>query len=201
MYHNNRKPLTMKTKLLPALAALLFFTACQKEYSVTTTKKKQTVSQNGSDQPTPSYGCETLYISMIAGQYIEAGVIDVFNDDKNIYLTFNTANGYVLKETHLYVGDCAAIPVNQKGNPVPGQFPYKNTHDNATTFTYQVPISAIGLQQCGCIAAHASVVKLDASGKVIDAQTAWGKGSLINPNNGNWGMKFNYCTCTAVYGD
>jgi hypothetical protein len=141
-------------------------------------------------------GCTPTVVTLIAGQTINSGSVSVTNDADYIYVTYTTANGFLLTQTHLYVGDCALVPVNGQGNPVPGHFPYSSTHNNITTYTYQVPISTIGLGNCGCIAAHAVVVRLGASGQVIETQTGWGNGTRINPNGGNWGMKFDYCTCT-----
>lgn len=138
-------------------------------------------------------GCDPTTVELTAGQTINSGTVSVTNDENFIYVTYTTANGYFLTQTHLYVGDCALIPVNGQGNPLPGHFPYSSTHSNITTYTYQVPISSIN--SCGCIAAHAVVVKLGASGNVIETQTGWGHGTRINPNGGNWGMKFEYCNC------
>lgn len=137
-------------------------------------------------------------VTLVAGQHINAGNIEVTNDDEYIYVTYATANGYTLTQTHLYVGNCALIPVTRAGNPIPGQFPNATAHRNITSYMYRVPISAITIGNCGCIAAHAVVQKLDAKGKVIDEQTAWGQGTRINPTGGNWGMKFEYCS--IVYG-
>lgn len=138
--------------------------------------------------------CEPTETALIAGQTIPAGTVTVTNDADYIYVTYSTANGYTLKETHLFVGNCDAIPVNNNGNPVPGAFPYTGTHENITYYTYQVPISTIGLGNCGCIASHAVVEKLDANGVVIDRQTAWGSGIRF-VNRGNWATKFPYCPC------
>jgi hypothetical protein len=135
-------------------------------------------------------------VSLIAGQTMNSGNVTVTNDANFIYVTYNTANGWLLTQTHLYVGDCALIPVNGPGNPVPGQFPYASSHANITSYTYQIPIAKIPAGGCGCIAAHAVVVKLDGNGNVINTQTGWGQGIRINPNGGNWGMKFEYCSCT-----
>jgi len=146
----------------------------------------------GRDAGTPI--CTPTVVTLFAGQTINAGNVTLTNDANFIYVTYNTANGYVLTQTHLYVGDCALIPVNRPGNPIPGQFPYITTHSNVTSYTYQIPITAIPVGSCGCIAAHAVVVKLDAAGQVVDQQTAWGNGTVINPD-GQWGMKFNYCSC------
>jgi hypothetical protein len=141
-------------------------------------------------------GCEATEVILKAGQTINAGTVSVTNDASYIYVTYTTANGYLLTQTHLFAGNCALVPVNNSGNPMPGQFPYKTTHNYATSYTYQIPIGTIG--NCGCIAAHAVVVKLGANGQVIEQQTGWGNGVRINPNGGNWGMKFNFCTCTPA---
>ena len=138
--------------------------------------------------------CLPKVVTLFAGQTIDAGNVTVTNDANFIYVTYNTTNGYVLTQTHLYVGECALIPVNRPGNPIPGQFPYASPHNNVTSYTYQIPIMAIPVGSCGCIAAHAVVVKLDAAGAVVDQQTAWGNGTVINPD-GQWGMKFDYCSC------
>ena len=69
-------------------------------------------------------GCAPTTVTLKAGQTIDAGTVTVINDADFIYVTYTTANGYLLTQTHLYVGDCAAIPVNGPGNPMPGQFPY-----------------------------------------------------------------------------
>ena len=142
----------------------------------------------------PAPICTPKVVTLFAGQTIDAGNVTVTNDANFIYVTYNTANGYVLTQTHLYVGECALIPVNRPGNPIPGQFPYASPHNNVTSYTYQIPIMAIPVGSCGCIAAHAVVVKLNAAGAVVDQQTAWGNGTVINPD-GQWGMKFDYCSC------
>ena len=100
----------------------------------------------------------------------------------------------MLTQTYLFVGDCALIPVNKPGNPIPGQFPYASPHNNITSYTYQIPVMAIPIDTFGCIAAHAVVVILNTTGQIVDQQTAWGNGNVINPN-GQWGMKFAYCSC------
>ncbi len=142
----------------------------------------------------PATECTPTVTTLIAGQTMDAGNVTVSNDANFIYVTYNTANGYVLDQTHLFVGECALIPVNRPGNPIPGQFPYASSHSNVTSYTYQIPVMAIPFGSCGCIAAHAVVKKLNAAGSVIDQQTAWGSGTVINPD-GQWGMKFDYCSC------
>ena len=187
---------TLRTAAIILMAATFF--SCKKA----SIEPDQQGVTNTSDGPaiggkiTPGGGCTPTEVTLIAGQTINSGTVTVTNDASFIYVTYQTANGYTLTQTHLFVGDCGQIPVNGQGNPIPGHFPYSSTHANATSFTYQVPISAIAAGNCGCIAAHAVVVKLDANGNVIDTQTGWGNGTRINPNGGNWGMKFSYCSCT-----
>ncbi|MEP7256721.1 MAG: hypothetical protein ABI666_13160 [Ferruginibacter sp.] len=141
--------------------------------------------------------CLPTEVNLMAGQTMIAGTITVTNDSSYIYVTYTTTGGWVLTQTHLYVGDCALIPVNNPGNPIPGQFPYGGTLNNVTTVTYQIPISKIPMGGCGCIAAHAVVKQLNSSGGTIQTQTGWGQGTLINMTGGNWGMKFDYCSCTT----
>ena len=191
-----------KTALIIAVAISSFsFLSCKKENPVSTDSALAPAQPNGDGIIFGRNGdggpeCPATNVVLYAGQTINAGSVTVTNDASFIYVTYTTANGYLLTQTHLYVGDCALIPVNNPGNPIPGQFPYAGTHNYASTYTYQVPISAISAGSCGCIAAHAVVVKLNASGQVVETQTGWGNGVRINLSGGNWGMKFDYCSCT-----
>lgn len=184
-------------KLLPALTLLIVsFTifSCQ--------KVNHEPADNNTGNGGPVSGrilphlCDPVVVDLIAGQNMNAGTVTVSNDETYIYVTYTTSNGWLLTQTHLYVGNCDLIPVNGAGNPIPGQFPYSSSHNYVTSYTYQVPVSAIAVGNCGCIAAHAVVVKLDAAGHVINQQTGWGNGVRINPSGGNWGMKFEFCSCS-----
>ena len=182
--------------------SLLFFSCTKTDTELWGNENKSTIILKGptgsggvltgrtADTP-PVSNCPPTVVTLFAGQTINAGTVTVSNDANFIYVTYTTANGYVLSQTQLYVGDCALIPVNKPGNPIPGQFPYASPHSNLTTYTYQIPITAIPVGMCACIAAHAVVVKLDAAGQVVDQQTAWGNGTVINPD-GQWGMKITY---------
>ena len=206
----------MKKLFLPALLFSIFFTSsCKKTDPVS---EAATVQSVASVQPASRYvnmpegagnkeiilgretpgACTPTEVTLIAGQTMDAGTVNVSNDANYIYVTYTTTNGWVLTQTHLYVGDCALIPVNNPGNPIPGQFPYVSSHNNVTTYTYQIPISAIPSGACGCIAAHAVVKQYNSSNQLINTQTAWGNGVRINLSGGNWGMKFDYCSCTPL---
>lgn len=182
-----------KSVLIIAFAVATFaISSCKKE-----TVNQAPATENAELSYINPVGCTPTEVTLFAGQTINSGTVSVTNDADFIYVTYTSTNGWKITQTHLYVGECALIPVNNPGNPMPGQFPYKTTHTGGvTSFTYQVPIGTIGLGYCGCIAAHAVVVKLNAAGQVIEQQTGWGNGTRINLNGGNWGMKFDYCTCT-----
>lgn len=207
----------MKKLLLPALltAAVFAIFSCQKvdvkpgmpqeEKPATTvqqTARYVIIPNVDEDGPVlnreGTNDCTPIEVMLVAGQTINSGTVTVWNDAVNIYVTYTTANGWLLTQTHLYVGDCALIPVNNPGNPIPGQFPYSGTHNNITSYTYTIPISKIPAGSCGCIAAHAVVVKVNGSNQIIESQTAWGNGTRINMSGGNWGMKFDYCSCTPL---
>ncbi len=143
-----------------------------------------------------SNGCAATDSILVAGQTINSGTVSVISDSNFVYVTYTTTNGWLLTQTHLYVGDCALIPVNNPGNPIPGQFPYTGVHARVTEVNYAIPRSALGALSCVCVAAHAVVVRVDANNNVIQQETAWGKGTRINLSGGNWGMKFDYCICT-----
>jgi hypothetical protein len=177
--------------ILLATATLTIF-SCQKspvEPRAASTDEGPVWGREGDPQ------CPPTEVTLLAGQTINSGTVTVTNDADFIYVTYTTTNGWVLSQTHLYVGECGLIPVNNPGNPIPGQFPYSGNHNNITSYTYTIPISAIPAGGCGCVAAHAVVKKLNSSGQVIESQTGWGNGTPINVNGGNWGMKFAYCSC------
>lgn len=133
--------------------------------------------------------CSTVY-TLFAGQTINIGTLTVSNDADSIYVTYATQNGWVLNETHLYVGAPGGIPVNNAGNPTVGLFPYNATHNGITTYTVAVPINPA--LSCYAIAAHASVSLLGPNNTVIQSETAWSNGQPIN-QTGNWATYSTYC--------
>lgn len=175
--------------------SIIALISCSKDVASSNPKPETDVIRSAAKSTNNNFNCTAKTVTLIAGQNINAGTVDVTNDANYIYVKYSTTNGYVLKETHLYVGKCDSVPVNKQMNPVPGRFPFISYHNKITTYLYKVPIKSIGLGNCGCIAAHAAVVKYNSNGQLIDSQTGWGNGVSINPNAGNWGMKFSYCTC------
>lgn len=132
--------------------------------------------------------------AILAGQTTNVGTITVWNDENNVYVHYQTTGSYKLKKTHLFVGACSGIPVNNSGNPRIGQYPYQTTHGTTGVqeFTYIIPKSSLPPEGCLCVSAHAEIVAYNASGQLIYSQTGWGQGEQIS-DGGSWAMKFGYC--------
>jgi len=119
---------------------------------------------------------EPMSIDLMAGQNIDAGDVQVWNDSDNLYVKYTTENGWCLSETHLHVaGTLGEIPQTKKGNPIPGQFDYKDEVDCETEWLYTIPLPE---DSCGdelVIAAHAVVIQKDRAcmNVVSDADVMW----------------------------
>jgi hypothetical protein len=183
------------------------FTACQKQRvdTVTPVSSEPTVIQNGTASVSETANSATpesfstippcvvaVETPLMAGQSINVGLVTVTNDETNVYVTYQTSGSYLVKKTHLFVGSCDDIPVNNSGNPRIGQYPYQTTHGiGVASYTYTIPRSSLPAG-CLCVSAHAEVVAYNAAGTVIFSQTGWGFGEQIN-DGGSWAMKFDYC--------
>jgi hypothetical protein len=116
-----------------------------------------------------------------AGQTMNAGDVLVGISGSDLCIFYDTASGWSLQETQLYVG------LTPPTKAAPGQFPYKHPDlGGADTDEFCIPLSAIG---AGCldtvyIAAHAVV-----TGPTCDDETAWACGAPIRPGK-NWAMFF-----------
>lgn len=181
-------------KLLGLVVALFLSISCQKQddqvvapLSAIDTKEVPMKAT----APNESDFCGTPTVVMLtAGQYIDAGTVTVGNDADYLYVTYSSSNSYLISETHLYVGNLSGIPLNKKGNPQIGHFPYGETFSNPVSeITYQFNLS--DFEDCFVIAAHAVVVKFDGD-SIVDQQTAWGAGNQFN-ESGSWAMYFEYC--------
>jgi hypothetical protein len=128
--------------------------------------------------------------TLLAGQFIDAGTVTVYNSEENLYVTYTTANGWVLGYTQLFVGYYQDIPLTQNGSPQIGLFPYKTEHDPfVTEFTYVIPLSEIST--CVFVTAHAEVHLTDGNGNVQQSETGWAEGDKFPGDS--WAMYFGYC--------
>lgn len=181
-------------KLITLFTASLVFFSCQKSKDSLPAPVSQGnpyyVIPSGYTVPDCLTPTET---AIMAGQNDNVGSMVVWNDATNVYVSYQAIGAYKFKKTHLYVGDCAAIPVNGAGNPRIGLFPYTATHGTTgvSMYTYTIPRSILPAG-CVCIAAHAEIVAFNSSGQQYYSQTGWGNGDQIN-DGGSWAMKFNYC--------
>jgi hypothetical protein len=74
----------------------------------------------------PGRHVTTLY----AGQTIDAGTASVWNSREKLQIQVEALEGWMISEIQIYVGT-DPVPT-KKGNPAPGQFPYKKEYTNPT---------------------------------------------------------------------
>jgi len=144
---------------------------------------------------------------LLAGRYIEAGNVTVWNDENNISVTVSLADDWQLNETHIDVqNDVLDFPTAKKGNPKVGHFNYKNeTHFlyGTATYTETIPLGNWTDGETLYIAVHTEISTMlyDEDGNFIDwnEESAWGAFEIdpYNIPNGayfgrNWAMYFEY---------
>lgn len=192
----------MKTSnpFLFSLMVGIIFTACKKDLiqpnsnspqsseEVTWLRTEVHLPPPGGDSQN-SDECNSTF-DLIAGNNSTAGFITVENNGTSLSVTYNTTEGWVLNETHLYVGALEGIPTTGSGNPKIGHFPSKDEHNGATSFTVEFPLDPN--IECYAIAAHAEVSLIE-NGNVIQQAGAWSEGNQINNGNNNWAMYSEYC--------
>ncbi len=109
-------------------------------------------------------GLAVTSIPLLAGQNIDVGTVSVWNDGDTLYVKYETTGGWEITETHLVVTDeWSEIPLNKRGNPMVGHFPYSMEHDPwATEYTYTIDLG--DWEPCTdlYIAAHADVYLTEA---------------------------------------
>jgi len=125
---------------------------------------------------------------------INAGEINVTNDEENLYVEFVAYDDWFLGETHLAVADTLeGIPQNRADNPIPGHFLHNQEHDQVVKeYTYEISLAEYDYNSNDLLylAAHANVQKFDEEGNVIQEETAWGDGEDFEGKN--WATYFNY---------
>ncbi|WP_455369934.1 hypothetical protein [[Eubacterium] cellulosolvens] len=97
---------------------------------------------------------------LLAGQTIDVGDVLVWNDVDYLYVKYLiTELGWCLLETQLQVATSLEGIPQKNGNPIPGKFTYKATHECVTEYTYMIELSWDAGQEL-FIAAHAKVQEL-----------------------------------------
>lgn len=114
----------------------------------------------------PDFYCnlDPVVFDLMAGQTMHAGIVTIVNDETNLYITYETTDGSMINEVHVYVGDKEGIPSTKKGIPIPGKFPYKAEGLNTNSYTVTIPLASID-EECPLILTHAAL---------SNGETAWG---------------------------
>jgi len=122
-------------------------------------------------------------VTLVAGQEYNAGWVRAIADLGSLWITIHADNGWVLIETHVYVG------LTPPTKSAPGRFPYKHEGlGGAMSDSYEIPLDAFDVE-CGdalYVAVHAVVLGEE---NEYGEETAWGDGSLIREKK-NWAMYF-----------
>jgi len=117
-------------------------------------------------------------VDLIAGQNMVVGTVTVTNDDEQVCVTYALDEdaleaGWLIYETHLYIGDCEfdgvlTRPNSRLGgpyqaNPIPGKFPYGDDElDGVEEWSFCISFDKLGFGICEevYIAAHAVVKRV-----------------------------------------
>lgn len=184
-------------------ATLFLFYACKKSVQNTGSRASSSMSSDVDGEICGFPQTEPL----TAGQTIAAGTMTIFNDGDYLYVTYNTTDGWKMKELHLSV-DCRAegqeCTMAKSSDLAPGKFPYSatftatgtgegGTEGLPSTYKFIIPRSQLSNCECFCVFPHASVVKYTEGDAGLNAQTAWGGSIQRIVNGGKWYGGTNYC--------
>jgi hypothetical protein len=140
---------------------------------------------------------DPFVVDLIAGENKDIGNVSIWNDKYFLYVQINTTDNWFITQTHLHVATSFIdLPQTKKGNPIPGQFDFKNdSHDSGTTgYLYKVPLNSWTIDDVLFIAVHAVVIH---STNGYDCEeSAWGEG--FDFPGKNWAMYFNYIITQVV---
>lgn len=133
-----------------------------------------TIYRNSLDEP-------CTYVSLIAAQNYEAGQVTVDTDGEDLIITYATQEDWVIKATHMSIGNCGEqeIPTTGSGNPKIGGFEHGTSHsEGVNEVVYYINKEA--LNDLYCFAAHAVVIGPNGE------ETAWAEG--IDFGGNSWAM-------------
>jgi hypothetical protein len=135
-------------------------------------------------------------VLLIAGQSYVAGSVHATVTGDELKIRYETAPGWCMYETHLHVASSlAGIPRTNFGNPRPGRFMSKGTHDCETTVEYTYSISSLNLTTTNplLVAAHAVVRGTDDTEQcelIYGIENATGNIFSLNPITFNHSLLF-----------
>jgi len=118
-----------------------------------------TNEQSGITYLTKGTEAEPDVFTLYAGQNIDVGNVEVWNDTVNLYVKYVADDPWCLTETHLHVATSLGVIPQKNGNPIPGKFDYKDEHDCVADCTYTIPLAGPDVKLF--IAAHAVVERTE----------------------------------------
>jgi hypothetical protein len=186
----------MKTKLFYVLfiIILFFIGACQFQNFEHLKSKENNKKANYSliSSLKPSYST-----NLIAGNYIDVGNVNIYCNNENVFIEYETTDEWYIKNTHLYVGDIELIPTNKNEIPNPLRFKNKTVCPKQTQSEIYM-ISKSSLPSNFAVAAHAKV-KREVNGMKTKTETAWCEGERFSTDS--WGMYVSLCKFQPINGD
>lgn len=129
------------------------------------------------------------------GSGIDVGDVTIWNEGTTLFVRFETTGTWVLTKTHMHIaGTPEDIPQTKKGNPIPGKFDNKMSHNNIQIFTYSIDLTEAGFSSGDsiAIATHADVKQpieecYETVWQIGDVETICPNGYLTNyANEFNW---------------
>jgi hypothetical protein len=157
------------------MAAVMFAVSCsEEEASIEDLSAKKATFYDTDHWDAIEFCGPVRYHDLIGGQDILMGSVAIGNTADTLYVKYQANPGYVITETHLFVGDVMDddFPKTKKGNPQIGHFPYASEKlDGSTVVVYSISLDEID-GDCFDVAAHAVVECEDGSCE----ETAWGAG-------------------------
>ena len=121
------------------------------------------------------------------GGAFQVGSVRIANDEADVFVTFETTDGWEITASHLFVGDEGdRIPTTGGGTPQVGRFPWAGNHVGGTTsYTYAVSRADFDDTDLLTVAAHADVQRGE------EMEGAWADGEPIGSGR-SWATKFDY---------
>lgn len=190
------KSINMKTKLFYVffILSLFLIVACQFQ-NLGQSKGKESKNKVNYSQIaslTPRYST-----NLMAGNYVDVGNVNIYCDDENVFIEYETTDEWFIKNTHLYVGDIELIPTNKCQIPNPLRFPISSVCPKQSQSEIYM-ISKSSLPSNFAVSAHAEV-KREVNDMETKTETAWCEGDRFSTDS--WGMYVSVCKNQTSNGD
>jgi hypothetical protein len=152
--------------LLAGLVVMMMTIGCEKQMGFVEPKDDVNIAWHWEPDP------DTW--TLFAGQSYEAGTVVVWNTPETLYVEYNMADLWWLKETHVHVDEYIESIPNKNGNPSPGQFEYSKIYTSPVQIdTYKILVEPGWLVgDYLYIATHALAFTVGQSGDTT-WQTGW----------------------------